>query len=129
MPYEVRKSGSGYKVFKKGTSKSFSKKPLPKGRAQAQMRVLYSQESTASPLRAITEKRNRLVNEDGRIKLRSLHAPGKRKKLVWQPEERQQTGKKDATHWYQQYHLKAPKYRQSNRLGPYPEGYKEHLLK
>ena len=45
MPYKVKKSGKGYKVFKKGTSKSYSKKPLPKKRAEAQMRALYANES------------------------------------------------------------------------------------
>ena len=45
MPYTVCKSGKGYKVYKghncgdKG--KSFSKKPLPKGRAKAQQSALY----------------------------------------------------------------------------------------
>jgi hypothetical protein len=45
MPYVVNKSGSGYKVFKKGTSKSFSKKPMTKEKAQAQQKALYANES------------------------------------------------------------------------------------
>jgi hypothetical protein len=126
MPYETRKVGSGYKVFKKGTSKSFSKKPLPKERAKAQMRALYMNETT-NPIEIITGKRNKLADGSG-IKLKSLHAPGKRKTIVIQPEERQQTGERDATHWYQKYHKKAPVYHQSKRTGPYPEGYKEHIL-
>jgi hypothetical protein len=44
MPYNVKKSGSGYKVFKKGTKKSFSKKPLAKKKAEAQMKALYASE-------------------------------------------------------------------------------------
>jgi hypothetical protein len=42
MPYAVRKSGSGYKVFNKESGKTYSKKPLPKARAEAQMRALYA---------------------------------------------------------------------------------------
>lgn len=45
MPYHVKKSGKGYKVFKKGSSKSYSKKPLTKSKAHAQMRALYANES------------------------------------------------------------------------------------
>jgi hypothetical protein len=44
MPYVVRRSGKGYKVFKKGSNKSFSRKALPKRRAQAQQRALYASE-------------------------------------------------------------------------------------
>lgn len=129
MPYELRKADSGFKVFKKGTSKSFSKKPLPKGRAQAQMRAMYASEAIVNPLEIIVEKREKLVEDNCGIKLKSLHAPKKRKTLVLQPEERQQTGEKDATHWYQKYHRKAPKYSISKRSGPYPEKYNEHILK
>lgn len=45
MPYTVKKSGKGYKVFKKGSSESFSKKPLTKEKAQAQQKALYANES------------------------------------------------------------------------------------
>jgi len=45
MPYKVKRSGKGYKVFKKDTTKSYSKKPLPKKKAEAQMRALYANES------------------------------------------------------------------------------------
>lgn len=41
MPYAVRKSGSGYKVYNKITGKTYSKKPIPKERAEAQMRAMY----------------------------------------------------------------------------------------
>jgi hypothetical protein len=34
------KSGSGYKVTNKETGKQYSKKPIPKANAQAQMRLL-----------------------------------------------------------------------------------------
>ena len=47
MPYEIKKSGSGYKVFKKGTKKSFSKKSLPKKSAQNQMKALYASEKVS----------------------------------------------------------------------------------
>lgn len=42
MPYDVQKSGDGYKVFHKGTNKSFSSKPLPKAKAEAQQRAIYA---------------------------------------------------------------------------------------
>ena len=45
MPYNIKKIGKGYKVFKKGTSKSFSKKPLTKKKAEDQMKALYANES------------------------------------------------------------------------------------
>ena len=48
MPYKVKKSGKGYKVFKKGTSKTYSKKPLTKKKAEAQMKALYANESLVS---------------------------------------------------------------------------------
>lgn len=42
MPYEIKKSGEGYKVFKKGTSKSFSKSYMSKEKAEAQLKALYA---------------------------------------------------------------------------------------
>lgn len=42
MPYKIRKSGKGYKVFKKNGSKSFSKKALPKKRAVAQLKAIMA---------------------------------------------------------------------------------------
>ena len=48
MPYVVKKSGSGYKVFKKGSSKSSSKKPLHKSNAEAQQKALYASETNES---------------------------------------------------------------------------------
>jgi len=44
MPYTVRRSGKGWKVFKKGTRKSFSKKTMTRRRALAQQRALYASE-------------------------------------------------------------------------------------
>lgn len=46
MPYQVVKSGDGYKVRNKDTGKTYSKKPLPKARAEAQMRALYANMSS-----------------------------------------------------------------------------------
>jgi len=41
MPYKIKKTGKGYKVCKKtNTSKCFSKKPLSKSKAQAQMKAI-----------------------------------------------------------------------------------------
>jgi hypothetical protein len=40
MPYKIKKEGSGYKVQKTGTKKTYSKKPMTLKKAKAQMRVL-----------------------------------------------------------------------------------------
>lgn len=40
MPYKIKKSGKGYKVCKKRGGKCFSKKPIPKKRAKAQLRAI-----------------------------------------------------------------------------------------
>lgn len=42
MPYEIKKSGEDFKVFKKGTSKAFSKSPMTKKEADAQLKALYA---------------------------------------------------------------------------------------
>jgi len=49
MPYEVVKKGTGYVVKNKTTGKEYSKKPIPKARAEAQMRLLYGIESGMIP--------------------------------------------------------------------------------
>lgn len=48
MPYELRKAGKGWLVVTKGTRRAHSKKPLPRARAEAQMRALYANEPDAS---------------------------------------------------------------------------------
>ena len=40
MPYHIKKVGSGFKVFKKGTNKALSKGPLTKAKAEAQMKAV-----------------------------------------------------------------------------------------
>lgn len=45
MPYKLQKTGKGFKVCKKAGGKCFSKKPLPKERAKAQMAAIYANES------------------------------------------------------------------------------------
>lgn len=42
MPYELLKRGTGYVVKNKETGKEHSKKPIPKARAEAQMRLLQA---------------------------------------------------------------------------------------
>ncbi len=44
MPYSLRKVKGGWKVGKKGSSKTYSKKPQTKAKAKAQMRALYANE-------------------------------------------------------------------------------------
>jgi hypothetical protein len=53
MPYEIRKSGSGYKVCKKDGEKCFSKNPISKEKAKAQMAALYANESIEQKLNAV----------------------------------------------------------------------------
>ena len=48
MPYHVVKSGSGYKVHNKRTGKTYSKRPLSRERAEAQMRAMYANSSGES---------------------------------------------------------------------------------
>jgi hypothetical protein len=50
MPYKTYKKGSGYKACKAGGKKCFSKKSLPKERAEAQVRALYASEATNESL-------------------------------------------------------------------------------
>jgi hypothetical protein len=45
MPYVLIKKGTGYVVRNLETGQEFSKKPLPKMRAEAQLRVLQLLES------------------------------------------------------------------------------------
>ena len=40
MPYHIKKVGSGFKVFKKGTNKALSKEPMSKSKAEAQMKAV-----------------------------------------------------------------------------------------
>ena len=42
MPYEIRKSGDGFKVFKTGTKEAFSNEPMSKEAAKKQMAALYA---------------------------------------------------------------------------------------
>lgn len=53
MPYEIKKFKDGYKVCKKGGKKCFSNKPIPKDRAEAQMRALYASESLETKLHSV----------------------------------------------------------------------------
>tara|TARA_R110002167_G_scaffold80385_2_gene220983 strand:- start:863 stop:1123 length:261 start_codon:yes stop_codon:yes gene_type:complete len=45
MPYHIKKVGSGFKVFKKGTNKALSKEPLTKSKAEAQKKAVEISES------------------------------------------------------------------------------------
>jgi hypothetical protein len=50
MPYKAYKKGTGYKACKVGGKRCFSKKPLPKERAEAQVKALYASEQTNEAL-------------------------------------------------------------------------------
>lgn len=45
MPYVVREEDDGFKACKKGTRRCYSKKPLTKAKAEAQLRALYASET------------------------------------------------------------------------------------
>jgi hypothetical protein len=45
MPYEIRKIDKGFKVCKKRSKKCFSNDPLPKRRAERQLKALYASEA------------------------------------------------------------------------------------
>lgn len=42
MPWNIAKSGSGYKVRNKETGKTYSKKPMTKSKAQKQLAAMYA---------------------------------------------------------------------------------------
>jgi hypothetical protein len=45
MPYEIRNVKNGYKVCKKGSKRCYSNKPLPRSRAEGQLKALYASEA------------------------------------------------------------------------------------
>ena len=49
MPYELVKKVGGYVVKNKESGKEYSKKPIPKQRAESQMRLLYAVEGGMVP--------------------------------------------------------------------------------
>lgn len=42
MPWNIAKSGEGYKVRNKETGKTYSKKPMTKDKAKKQMAAMYA---------------------------------------------------------------------------------------
>jgi len=64
MPYEIKKSGEGYKVFKKGTSKEFSKEPMSHKKAEAQLKALYANTNEG---KSNTMKKSELTKMIGEI--------------------------------------------------------------
>ena len=58
MPWHVVKSGNGYKVKNKKTGKTYSKKPMSKKKAEAQLKAIYvnTNEALDRALDAILEK-------------------------------------------------------------------------
>ena len=42
MPWNIAKSGSGYKVRNKETGKTYSKKPMAKSKAKKQLAAMYA---------------------------------------------------------------------------------------
>lgn len=56
MPYNIIKSGEGYKVQKATTGETFSKKPIPKKRAIAQRQAIAISEVQKKELDAYFKK-------------------------------------------------------------------------
>ena len=72
MPYKVVKSGSGYKVKNKDTGKTYSKKPIPKKRADAQLRALYASSESESPLIKKIDDRLKKFDNAGHAKIKYI---------------------------------------------------------
>lgn len=49
MPYDIKKKGTGFVVMNTMTGKEYSKKGIPKARAEAQMRLLKGIEHGFKP--------------------------------------------------------------------------------
>ena len=49
MPYKLKAEGMGYKVVNTATGREHSKKPIPKSRAEAQLRLLQAIEKGFRP--------------------------------------------------------------------------------
>lgn len=77
MPYELRKQDGGYKVGKKGSSKTFSKKPMSKEKAKAQLAALHIN----APKESITMKtKEQIIREYIRKEIKkALHEEEKAK--------------------------------------------------
>jgi hypothetical protein len=58
MPYKIKKSGKGYKVCKKVGGKCFSKKPISKNKAKAQLKAIgfHTHESKKISLQDLIEE-------------------------------------------------------------------------
>jgi hypothetical protein len=66
MPYKIVRSGSGYKVAKKSGGKTFSKKPLSKAKAIAQMKAIHANEEY-KPIFNLTKLIESVIEEDGDV--------------------------------------------------------------
>jgi hypothetical protein len=66
MPYELKKTNSGFKVCKKNSTKCFSKKPLPRKRALKQLAALHiaTKESTLINIILQCLNENRHINKE-----------------------------------------------------------------
>jgi hypothetical protein len=84
MPYNIIKSGEGYKVEKGTTGETFSKKPLPKKRAIAQRQAIAISESQKKELEAHFKKHKhtaeqkklmrKILRENPKLTIEQAHA-------------------------------------------------------
>lgn len=88
MPYELKKVKGGYKVQKKGgelTStgrRYFSNSPLPKERAEAQIKALYVSERQRMPSPGRTAKaptRRKKASSPTRVAKKKLKSPTRKR--------------------------------------------------
>ncbi len=70
MPYKVRKSGKGYKVANKETGKTYSKKPLSKEKADAQMRAIYANTNESVDYKKLLTTYLKVLSEVGKNALK-----------------------------------------------------------
>ncbi len=73
MPYEVKRSGSGFKVKKKSDGKALSKKPLTKQKAQAQKTAVEISEANKSSISNAMMKKLKEHAKNHKGGMRSKH--------------------------------------------------------
>lgn len=74
MPYELRKQDGGYKVGKKDSSKTFSKKPMSKEKAKAQLAALHINAPKESTMKTKEQVLRELIRKEIKQALESDNA-------------------------------------------------------
>jgi hypothetical protein len=83
MPYQIKKvkkgEGAVYKVFKKGTSKSFSKEPMTKEKAKKQIAALHIN-ANENTMKKISKLRELIAESVREVLAEKKIEPNKKKK-------------------------------------------------